>query len=147
MVKPWALGALGAFSILILALNLLARPGAGPASLGAVLFTFLGVAFPVILMLMGASRDRRAGRALRPILALLVLLVLCAAGMLVFRGRVEDTPAFLGLPPAAAFQIYGIFLAALPLTALGFAWAFKDFAPSRQDIERLRRLTRRGDET
>ncbi len=147
MVKRWVLGLLAVSSLAILVASL---AGGTTAQLA---FAYLAAAFPAGLMLLGIDKNGRPGAALWPVLALLLVLVLAVAGMLAFRGQIAGAPRLFGLPPAAAVQLFGLFLAPLVVVALGFAWTFSGFAwtfsgfaPTRAELEKLRELRqgRRG---
>jgi hypothetical protein len=129
-----ALSAVALFSVVIVACCVV---GGSVAELG---FAMVAMAFPVALMLLGVARgDGRRARAVIPILLLLALLEACLAGMLIYRGQVVSGPWTLGLPVAAAIQIYGIFIAPLALVAVGYALTFGELAVDEKDLERLRR--------
>ncbi|MEM6797162.1 MAG: hypothetical protein AAF725_24530, partial [Acidobacteriota bacterium] len=64
------------------------------------------------------------------------VLVAMMAGLFIFRGG--DGPGFGGLPAGAAVQIYGLFLAPLLVTSLGYAWTFERSGLREQDLESLR---------
>jgi hypothetical protein len=67
--------------------------------------------------------------------------------MLVFRDRVLDGPWFGGLPPAAAIQLYGLFLTPLLVVGLTYALTFDRFEMRQKDLDRLDQLTAdRGNE-
>ena len=134
MSQRLALAFLAAAASLIL---LFCLSGGGAAAIG---FTLVAGAFPFALMALGARRGGGLGAAALPVGLLLVMVELSLAGMLLLSGRVLDGPWLAGLPLAAAFQIYGIFLLPLAVTALGFALTFRRFDVAEQDIERLRRL-------
>ena len=139
MVKRLILGLLGGSSLLILFSSLIG------GEIAALVFAGLAVTFPVLLMLAGAEKGGRLGRALPVLSIVLLLLALGLAAMLLLRPRGVDAPLVLGLPPAAAVQIYGLGLAPLVVVGLGFAWAFAELAPDREDLARLRDAGRRED--
>ena len=138
MAQRLALVFLAAAALLILVLSVLG------GELAAVGFAALAMAYPFALMALGAGRDGRLGGAALPIAVLLVMIELSLVFMLVFRGRVVDGPWVAGLPLAAAFQIYGMFLLPLAVTALGFALTFRRFGVDEKDLERLRELAPKG---
>lgn len=142
MARRLALGALTLSSILILVSCLL---GGGAAELG---FALLAVGFPVILMVVGATdRQGSLGSVVWPIGVLFLSLEACLIAMLALRGEVDSGAWLLGLPAAAAVQLFGIFLAPLALVALGYALTFGSFDVNDDDLERLRQLSgRREDE-
>lgn len=137
MARRFALGFLGISSALILGLSFWGHPVAG------VGFAVLAMAFPVSLMILGVARGPRLGAIRFPILILLVLLETALLGMLHFRGSGIDGTTFLGLPPAAGWQIFGVFLAPLAVVALGYAWTFDAFGVSDEDLKTLRTLSRK----
>ena len=106
---------------------------------GEVLFALLAVAFPVALIALGAQQRGRLGPLGWPLLALVLILEGCVIAMLVLRGHVVDAPWLLGLPLAAAVQVYGVFLLPLPLVALAYAWAFERLGLRQTDLDELRR--------
>ena len=133
MARRIALAAIGLSSILIVAFSILG------GEVGELGFAVVAMAFPAALMLLGSTKGNgRAGRSLWTICLLLIWLELCLVGMFVFRGQVESGPWLFGLPAAAAIQLFGIFLAPLPLVALGYVLGFEDFGVSERDLERLR---------
>ena len=133
MARRPALVALAAAAALILTFSLI-----GGAA-GAVGFTLVAGCVPFALMGLGAA-PQRPGEGALPIALCLALVELSLVGMLALRGRVLDGPWLGGLPLAAAFQIYGLFLLPLVVTALGFALTFRRFGVDEADLERLRRL-------
>lgn len=108
--------------------------------LGPILFAVLAVAFPVGLIVLGASRAGRLGRLAGPVAGLLVILEGCLLGMLALAGRVLDAPWVGGLPLAAALQLYGMWLGPLVLVALAYALTFESFSLRDEDLEQLDRL-------
>lgn len=112
-----------------------------------VVFAGVAVAYPFVLMAIGAERDGRLGRAAIAIVALLVIVELALVFMLAYRGRVVDGPWLGGLPLALAWQLYGVFLLPLAVSALGFALTFRRFGVGDRDLERLRAsAARRGED-
>lgn len=104
-------------------------------------FGLSAMAFPVLLMVIGASGRSGLG-PLRWIFGLLwALLSGCLTGMMAFSGAAQ--PWLAGLPVSAAFLLFGIWLAPLPLVCFGFAWTSERFGVSEADLERVRRLNRR----
>ena len=134
MARRLALAALAAAALLILVFSFVG------GSVAAVGFALAAAACPFALMALGAARRRGLGAAALPIALSLVLVELSLIGMLVYRGRVLDGPWLGGLPAAAAFQVYGVFLLPLVVTAVGFALAFRRFDVDETDLERLRDL-------
>jgi hypothetical protein len=141
MTKRLALALLALSSPLILLTFLWQHP------LSELLFSLLAVLFPVVLIVVGATRRGRLGPTAVPLGCLIVLLVGCVLGMLMLRGQVADGPWFGGLPLAAALQIYGVWLGPLGLVALAYALTFDGFGLRESDLERLRRMKKPGEET
>ncbi len=131
MAKRVALIFLAAASLLILVSFSL------PGRLGEVLFAVLAVAFPVALILLGASRKGRIGRRGAILLALLLVLEGSVLGMLALAGRVLEGPWLGGLPLAAALQLYGMWLLPLALVALAYALTFESFTLNEEDLKRF----------
>ena len=138
MAQRLALAVLAAAALLILVFSFL---GGAFAPIG---FAVLATAYPFALMVLGATDRGRLGAAALPIGLALAIVELSLLGMLAFRGRVLDGPWVVGLPLAAALQIYGIFLLPLAVTALGFALTFRRFAVDEKDLELLRQLGPKG---
>jgi hypothetical protein len=55
------------------------------------------------------------------------------------RGQVEEGPWLLGLPIAAAIQLYGIGLLPLPLVCLAYALSFDRYGLRQEQLEDLGR--------
>ena len=129
-------------ALLFLAVAALAILGAsfvgGPVS--STLLLLFAAGFPLALIVLGASRGGRLGRAAVPIALLLLLVEGSFVALLVARGRVLDGPWIAGLPIAAAIQLYGLFVLPLAVTSIGFALAFRDFDVADGELERLRAL-------
>ena len=106
---------------------------------GEVLFAFLGMAFPVALIVLGGHRCGHLGPLLWPLVALLLILEGCVVAMLALRGQILDAPWLGGLPLATAVQVYGLFLLPLLLVALAYAWTFESFGLRQADLDELRR--------
>ena len=138
MAQRLALVVLAAAALLILGLSFVG------GAFGPIGFAILAVAFPFALMTLGAAQRGRLGGAVVPIMLALAIIELSLVVMLAFRGRVPDGPWIGGLPLAAAFQIYGIFLVPLAITALGFALTFRRFDVDEKELERLRKLAPKG---
>lgn len=111
-------------------------------------FAILAVAFPPLLMTLGAAGERgRLGAIAWPLGLLFVALEAGLVGIIALSGRSDPESWVFGLPPATAIQLYGLFLVPLALVAIGFALTFARFDVSDADLERLRDLAkRRGDE-
>lgn len=105
-----------------------------------VIFALAVILFPCALMLLGASRQNRAGVAAWTIALLCGVLLAVMAGLFAFRNGGVDGPSWGGLPMAAAIQLYGLFLLPLCISSLGYAMAFD---ASALDDEALRTLRRR----
>ncbi len=138
MARRYALAALTIGSVVILASSL----SSGAAA--EIAFVLAAAAFPALLMVVGAAGSGgRLGAAAWPIAGLLVALEACLFAMLLLRGQVEAGGWVLGLPAAAAVQIYGVLLLPQALVALGYALTFDSFGVSEPDLDRLRELARR----
>ncbi len=95
----------------------------GPAA--EVVFTILVMGFPVALIALATARKGRLGPPLRlPLFLLLVVLEGTSVGMLALRGKVMALPWFAGLPLAAVLLLV-LWLAPLPVVALGYALTFE----------------------
>ncbi len=138
MAQRLALAVLAVAALLILCFSFVG------GAFGPIGFAILATAFPFALMVLGAAQRGRLGGAVVPIALALALIELSLVVMLALRGRVLDGPWIGGLPLAAAFQIYGIFLLPLAITALGFALTFGRFDVEERDLERLRQLAPKG---
>ena len=108
------------------------------SSFSGWVFALLGTALPLVLIVLGASRDGRLGPLLVPLLAVFVLIEGSVVAMLALRGQVLTTPWVGGLPLATAIMLYVAFLAPLPLVALAYALTFDRFALREEDLQRLR---------
>ncbi len=102
-------------------------------------FAAVACSFPVALMLLGASRRGRFAVAGWAILGLGVLLLGVMAGLFRWRGQGVDGPWWGGLPPAAAIQLYGIFVLPLILTCTAYAWTFDRHFLDPEALRSLRR--------
>ena len=138
MARRLALAVLAAAAALIVLLSFV---GGRVAAVG---FAILAVGFPFALMALGAARRGRLGAVAVPIGVTLMLVELSLAGMLAFAGEVVGGPWLGGLPLAAAFQLYGLFLLPLAVIALGFALTFRRFDVADEDLRRLRDLAPKG---
>lgn len=117
-----------------------------PWSGAEAVFAVLVMAYPVALIALAVSRDGRIGPLGLPLLALLILLEGCAAGMLILRGQVLTAPWVGGLPLAAAIQLYGVWLAPLLIVALAYALTFDRYELRQHDLDRFARLIRDREE-
>ncbi len=131
--KPLALGFLTLASAACCLCFLLDHPGT------QVLFALLASLFPVALMVVGASRKGRTGRLGPVFLTLALLLLGGVGGMLAVRGQVEELPWVGGLPLAAAFLIYAVFLGPLFLISLAYGLTFERESLQEEELAALRR--------
>jgi hypothetical protein len=142
-MKGAALVVLGAASPLALAVLVL--PGLFPGASGDWLLAALTGALPVALMAIGALHGGpadRAGRVVgRILLALGALLAAASLGVLALSGR-PPSPSLAGLPPAALFQLVGLWLLPLPLATLGYALTFDRAGVDPGALDALRRRAR-----
>lgn len=106
----------------------------GPAM--EVLFAVLAAAFPVALIVLGLGSSPGP---LGWVLGVLVLMLEAAVvAMLAWRGQVDGGPWVLGLPLSTAIQVYGVFLAPLPLVSFAYALTFDRFGLRRDQLDGLR---------
>jgi hypothetical protein len=114
-----------------------------PGALAGALFALLGVAFPVGLIALGATRRGRLDRRVALALALLLaLLEASTVGILALSGSgAAAAPRLLSLPGATLVQLLGLWLLPLPLVALAYAWTFERSGVTREDLAALRRRT------
>jgi hypothetical protein len=117
-----------------------------PWPLAQTLFALLVMAYPVALIVVAVGREDGVGPLGIPLFLLLVFLEACAVGMLVFRGRVLDSPWVGGLPMAAAIQLYGLFFGPLLLVALVYALTFDRFELTEEALENLEEFRVTGSE-
>lgn len=108
-----------------------------PLPAAGELFALLAVAFPVAIIVVGASRNGRLGPLVWPLVLLTVVLEAAVATMLWWRGQVAEGPWVAGLPISAAVMIYGLFLAPLLLVGLAYALTFSSFTLREEDLEAL----------
>lgn len=108
----------------------------------ATLFALTATAFPPALIALGAARRSRLGRLAVPLLLLVLLLEGCVVAMLLLSGQGEIDARWLGLPPATAVMLYGLWLLPLLVVSLLFAWDFRRFGVDDRDLRRLRQLSR-----
>ena len=96
-----------------------------------------GAAFPVALIVLGASRGGRVGGLAG---ALVLLGILLALGLLAVLGLPQGGPDVFGLPVATAIMIF--VLVPLPLLGLGWLYAarFDRHGIREEDLDRMRRL-------
>ena len=135
MAKKLALGATGCAALLIL------MSFFQDSAWTRLTFGLLAMAFPVLLMIIGAAGKNGLG-PLGWIFALLwTILTGCLAGMMAFSG--PDQPWLMGLPISAAILLFGIWLAPLALVSFGYAWTFERFGVREEDLERIRDFSRR----
>jgi hypothetical protein len=113
-----------------------------------VAFAVTTMAFPPALIALGALRRGRLGGLAVPLLLFAILLQGCVLAMLVLSAGADSESRWLGLPPATAVMLYGLWLFTLVLVSLLFAWDFDRFAPGEEDLRRIRRIAeRRADRT
>ena len=112
-------------------------PGAG------VLFGLATMALPPALIGLAVSRNGRIGALRGPLLLFAVLLQSGFVAMLLLSDRLDPGRWWLGLPPATAVMLYGVWLAPLLAVSLIYAWHFRHAGLTDQDLDRLRKLARR----
>jgi hypothetical protein len=107
------------------------------------LAAFGGATFPVALIALGAARQGRLG-VLRLPLALLWLLL--AGGLAAVLALPGGGPDVAGLPLATALMIF--VLVPVPLLGLGllYAFSFGRLGVREEDLDRMRRLRRSGED-
>jgi len=113
-----------------------------PGPIPEWIFSIVVTAFPMALIAIAIGGRSGPGARGPALLAMLVFFEACVVGMLVFRGQVLDATWFGGLPPAAAIQVYGLFLAPLLPVALLYALTFDRFELKKDDLDRLARYRR-----
>jgi hypothetical protein len=134
MAQRLALVFLGISAPAILLTFLVAVPA------GEIVFCLLAAAFPIALIVLGASAGPgRLGPLTGGLAVLTVLLEGFVVAMLVLRGQVLEGPWVGGLPLATAVQVYGLFLTPMLLVSLLYALTFDRFGLRRQDLDELRR--------
>jgi hypothetical protein len=131
-----ALILLGSCSVVALACLLVNHPAA------PVVFGVAAFAFPPILIALGAARRGRIGPLAIPLLLIAVLLEGSVAVMLLLSGAGESGKLWLGLPPATAVLLYGLWLSPLLAVSFVYAWHFGRFGPREEDLRRIRALSR-----
>lgn len=99
-----------------------------------------GTAFPVALMTLGASRGGRLGKLRGPLLALWLVLT---AGFVAILALPNGGPDFLGLPAATALMIFVLVPVPLAIVGLAYALTFGSQGLRDEDLDRIRRLSRR----
>jgi hypothetical protein len=124
-------------SVLALACPFLDHPAAG------VIFGLAVLAFPALLIALGAVRHGRIGFLIVPLLLLTLLLEGGFILMLVLSGRPDPAGWWLGLPPATVVMFLGLWLVPLVLVSLVYAWHFERFGLTEGDLRRIRDHARR----
>ncbi|HEY4565428.1 MAG TPA: hypothetical protein VIJ36_20805 [Thermoanaerobaculia bacterium] len=132
-------------ALVLLALATLASLAAFLGSpLAPWLAAFGGATFPVALIALGAARQGRLGSLTLP-LALLWLLL--AGGLAAVLALPAGGPDVAGLPLATALMIF--VLVPVPLLGLGllYALSFGRLGVREEDLDRMRRLRRAGEDS
>ena len=130
-------------ALVLLALATLASLAAFLGSpLAPWLAAFGGATFPIALIALGAARKGRRGLGLP--LALLWLLL--AVGLAAVLALPAGGPDVAGLPLATALMIF--VLVPVPLLGLGllYALSFDRLGVREEDLDRMRRLRRSGED-
>lgn len=96
------------------------------------LFGIAAMLFIPALMALGAARRGRLGYFALPVLLFGLYLILCFTAMMLLSA---GTAVRSGLPPAAILMLGGLWLAPLPVVALGYAWHFGRSGSRRPAIE------------
>jgi len=135
LIKKAALAVIGLFSPIALLTLFFSQTEA------QIIFALLAMAFPVALIVLGASQKGRLGPLGLPLLALLLLQEGSVIAMIVFRDNVLNGPWVGGLPLTAAIQIYVLWLLPLLLVALAYGLTFDGFSLKEEDLARLERYT------
>jgi heme/copper-type cytochrome/quinol oxidase subunit 4 len=136
-----AVALLGASSVALLAGYAAAWwPSVEPRAVG-VLFASAIVAQLVAFVLLGARRrDGRFGAAWIAVLALVVVVGGILLVVSLSEGSAANEPFLLGLPRRAALVLYGVGVAPLLVLAGAFARGFAQWAPTDDDLARVRAL-------
>ena len=133
MSKKAALAVIGLFSPVAFLTLFFSQTGA------QIIFALLATAFPVALIVLGASQKGRLGPLGIPLLALLLVQEGSVIAMIVYRDNVLNGPWVGGLPLAAAIQIYVLWLLPLLLVALAYGLTFDSFSLKEDDLAELER--------
>ena len=131
MIKKIALAYLAVFSPVIIITFLFSQPAA------EVIFAILAIAFPVALIVAGASKEGSLGPLSIPLLLLFVLFEGCVITMLLLKGKVLSGPWLFGLPLSASIQLYALWLAPLFLVSLAYGLTFNRFCLKEDDLVKL----------
>ncbi|MFC1671114.1 hypothetical protein ACFL20_12055 [Spirochaetota bacterium] len=115
-----------------------------PHEAGGVVFSILTAAFPIALIIVGASRKGSLGPLKLPLLIFFLLLEGCMIAMLVLRGQVLNSPWIGGFPAAAAIQIYGMWLIPLALVSLAYGLTFDSFSLREEDLAELEKFKKKS---
>jgi hypothetical protein len=111
---------------------------------GSLAFGLAVMAFPPALIAFAVARRGRVGSLRVPLLLFAGLLQLCVLAMLALSGRSDDGVAWLGLPPATAVMLYGLWLAPLLFVSWIHARHFDRAGLTEEDLLRLQELARRN---
>ena len=105
------------------------------------LFSFLTMAFPIALIVVGVASPERKRKRLRrirlPLIALTLVLQASGFGMLAFSRDNADVTV-LGFPLGAAFMLAGLWLAPLFVVSWAYPRTFDEVVLSREDLDRVR---------
>jgi len=107
-----------------------------------LMFTVLAMGYPVALITLAVARDGQIGVLAVPMLLLGLILEVSALAMLYLQGRVMDGPWIGGMPLGMAVQLYGLWLAPLPIVALAYALTFDRFELREDDLQKIDALIR-----
>lgn len=137
MTRRVTLLLLAACSVLTLVCPFIDHPAAGVA------FGLAVLAFPALLIALGAVRRGHLGLLAAPLLLLTLLLEGGFIAMLVLSGRPDPAGWWLGLPPSTVVMLLGLWLVPLVLVSLVYAWHFERFGLTNRDLRRIRECARR----
>lgn len=104
---------------------------------GAWLAALAGAAFPVALIVLGATRGGRLRGLTGPVLLLAVIL---GVGLPLVVFLPKGGPDVLGLPLGTALMIFVLVPVPLLLTGLAYALTFDRLGLRPEDLDRVRRL-------
>jgi len=132
--KSSLLALLASLSFVMLVILLLIGERAGES------FAFLAVAFPVLLIALGASRgeEGKLGRVGKILIALFLWLSLAAGALLFLREGVQTGAWPLGLPLGIWVQLVGFWFLPLILVGVGYALTFDSHGLQEEDLRCLR---------
>ncbi len=134
LIKKASLVFLAIASLVILATFFVSHDAA------QIVFALVAVAFPIVLIAVGASKNGRLGPIALPLLMLLLLQLGCVIGMICLRGGVLTNPWVGGLPLSGALQLYVAWLLPLVLVSLAYGLTFRNFSLTEQDLEKLKKF-------